>query len=242
MQTRPCRRCANPMIVGKASLPEPMCHPCRRLDPQRKDYARPAPVVLELRICACGATFTPTRKQAVDCAACRGERPSATERGYGTTHIYARRAALMIMREGDECARCGDPMYRTQPLDLDHADDRASYLGLSHAWCNRSAGGTLIERTPRVCRWCSRVFAAKAREQRLCSTACRIAERASNVKPKPKPALYKRSCSFCGSTFTTKFVTAKRCSRPCADEENRRTMRDKYWTKRGLTPPCKEVA
>ena len=32
-------------------------------------------------------------------------------------------------------------MLPGQPLDLDHTDDRAGYLGMSHATCNRRAGG-----------------------------------------------------------------------------------------------------
>jgi hypothetical protein len=48
------------------------------------------------------------------------------------------------------CARCGQPMWpETERLDLDHADhDRALYIGLSHAACNRSAGGARAHLTP----------------------------------------------------------------------------------------------
>jgi hypothetical protein len=41
---------------------------------------------------------------------------------------------------GKPCPRCGRPMLAGQALDLDHTDDRAGYLGISHAGCNRRAG------------------------------------------------------------------------------------------------------
>lgn len=67
---------------------------------------------------------------------------STVARGYGGEHQRKRKDALARMRDGDCCARCGQPMYRTQELHLDHADgDRSRYLGLSHAACNLSAGG-----------------------------------------------------------------------------------------------------
>jgi hypothetical protein len=39
------------------------------------------------------------------------------------------------------CARCGGPIGKEEPWELDHSDDRFSYLGPSHRTCNRSAGG-----------------------------------------------------------------------------------------------------
>jgi hypothetical protein len=38
------------------------------------------------------------------------------------------------------CARCGQRINPREPWDLDHSDDRAMYLGASHARCNRAAG------------------------------------------------------------------------------------------------------
>jgi hypothetical protein len=46
----------------------------------------------------------------------------------------------LAQRPGQPCARCGQPMYVSQLLDLDHTDDRTGYLGLSHRSCNRRAG------------------------------------------------------------------------------------------------------
>jgi len=68
-------------------------------------------------------------------------RPSPRQRGYDSAHRARRRRALAYMPEGHPCPRCGQPMYRHQQLDLDHTDTREGYLGLSHARCNRAAGG-----------------------------------------------------------------------------------------------------
>lgn len=71
---------------------------------------------------------------------------TTTQRGLGSSHQRARRAALAALRDGDPCARCGHPMYRAQArmLDLDDFPGRA-YGGpqvklLSHRSCNRRAG------------------------------------------------------------------------------------------------------
>jgi hypothetical protein len=69
-------------------------------------------------------------------------RGSSTQRGYGKAHRQARADALRDLEDGQACARCGQPMYRTQAshLDLDHTDDRTAYRGLAHRACNRRAG------------------------------------------------------------------------------------------------------
>lgn len=62
---------------------------------------------------------------------------------YDRAHRNARDRYLAAMRDGQPCCRCGRPMYRGQPLDLDHHDDDPTrYRGLAHARCNRSAGAT----------------------------------------------------------------------------------------------------
>jgi hypothetical protein len=48
--------------------------------------------------------------------------------------------AELARRPGQPCSRCGGPMYVSQLLDLDHTDDRRSYLGLAHRACNRRDG------------------------------------------------------------------------------------------------------
>ena len=73
--------------------------------------------------------------------------PGATTRdGYGSAHQKRRKAAIAALRDGDPCARCGKPMYRGDPVHLDHDDtDRSQYRGLSHAYCNVAASN----RSPR---------------------------------------------------------------------------------------------
>jgi hypothetical protein len=58
---------------------------------------------------------------------------------YAGPHQAIRRA-LLPGAYGTPCPRCGLPMLPGQALDLDHRDDRAGYLGCSHAKCNRAAG------------------------------------------------------------------------------------------------------
>ena len=64
---------------------------------------------------------------------------SRTSRGYGVAHQAMRKAAIQALTDGDPCARCHGPMYRSQRLELDHNDDRTGYLGLSHRRCNQLA-------------------------------------------------------------------------------------------------------
>lgn len=66
-------------------------------------------------------------------------RRSSAERGYGHEHRGVR-ARLLPQAYGQACTRCGRPMMPGQPLDLDHAEDRTTYLGFAHASCNRAAG------------------------------------------------------------------------------------------------------
>jgi hypothetical protein len=73
------------------------------------------------------------------------QRRSRRDRGSETStgpHKTLRKHLLADLagRPGQPCARCGQPMYVTQLLDLDHTDDRAGYLGLSHRACNRRDG------------------------------------------------------------------------------------------------------
>jgi len=71
---------------------------------------------------------------------------TTTQRGLGYAHQKTRKQAIAALRDGDPCARCGQPMYRSQSrlLDLDDFPGRA-YGGpqvkrLSHRSCNRRAG------------------------------------------------------------------------------------------------------
>lgn len=79
----------------------------------------------------------PTHAQAHERA--RGSRQT---RGYNADHDRERARWAPLVRTGTiNCARCGQPIKPAAPWDLDHSDDRQSYLGPAHARCNRQAGG-----------------------------------------------------------------------------------------------------
>lgn len=160
-----CRRCSETLLVGRGSLPNPMCHPCRRIEPQR----------------ASKGSAPKTRRP-------RAVRPSGATslRGYGTEHQYQRAVALQAFVPGEPCARCREPMLAADPLDLDHTEDRDGYLGLSHRWCNRShkPNGTprseVFERR-RSCVICDSEYRASYREQRACNRVCGVAWKKLNA-------------------------------------------------------------
>jgi hypothetical protein len=58
---------------------------------------------------------------------------------YGPDHRALRRA-MLPGAWGTPCARCGRLMLYGEALDLDHRDDGAGYLGMSHRSCNSAAG------------------------------------------------------------------------------------------------------
>lgn len=69
-------------------------------------------------------------------------RGTSTQRGYGTAHTNARKAAAPQVATGAvNCARCGEPIRPGQPWHLDHSDNRSKYIGPSHDLCNLSAAG-----------------------------------------------------------------------------------------------------
>ena len=78
---------------------------------------------------------------------------TTTSKGLGWAHQQARIRALRDMPEGQPCARCGRPMYRAQPLELDHFPGRMyggpQTLRLSHMRCNRRAGASAGNRKRR---------------------------------------------------------------------------------------------
>lgn len=76
------------------------------------------------------------------CPTCRTQRErdrgSTTARGYGHHHQQARAAWVPKVATGLVlCARCDQPIGAADDWDLDHADDRVTYLGPAHADCNR---------------------------------------------------------------------------------------------------------
>lgn len=65
-------------------------------------------------------------------------RGSTTARGYGSTHQATRKHWARLVAAGVvDCARCGLPIHPDEPFDLDHSDDRTTYIGVSHRRCNR---------------------------------------------------------------------------------------------------------
>lgn len=67
---------------------------------------------------------------------------NTTARGYGSHHQKQRaRWARIVQAGAATCTRCDRPIHPHQPWDLDHSDDRTTYLGAAHAKCNRAAGG-----------------------------------------------------------------------------------------------------
>lgn len=70
---------------------------------------------------------------------------------YGAAHKKARALAIASLIDGTPCRYCGRPMYKRQQLDLDHIVPVALGNGsgptvLTHAKCNRAAGGRLAGR------------------------------------------------------------------------------------------------
>jgi hypothetical protein len=63
---------------------------------------------------------------------------STKPRGYGGSHQKLRKAWARRVAAGlESCRRCGELIAPGEPFDLDHTDDRTSYLGPSHRKCNR---------------------------------------------------------------------------------------------------------
>ena len=71
------------------------------------------------------------------------ERGTSTARGYGSRHQKIRATLNVAVQTGKvNCTRCSQPILPGTPWHLDHDDeDRGTYLGPSHAFCNDSAGG-----------------------------------------------------------------------------------------------------
>ena len=96
------------------------------------------------KICATAGCPTPT--SGGYCAPHQAEaeraRGSRKARGYGYEHVALRKQYARYVEAGQvSCSRCDEPIQPGTPWHLDHADDRASYLGPAHARCNVSAAG-----------------------------------------------------------------------------------------------------
>ena len=79
-------------------------------------------------------------------------RGTTTQRGYGTIHVHALKAARAAWYPGQPCAQCGRPIWqlwhidsagrRISLVDLGHTPDRSGYIGLCHRYCNRAEGAS----------------------------------------------------------------------------------------------------
>ncbi|AEA27911.1 hypothetical protein Psed_5784 [Pseudonocardia dioxanivorans CB1190] len=81
----------------------------------------------------------------------RRGRGTTTQAGYGARHRRNRRRLLAAHVDGNPCALCGLPMYRSQDLHADHSDPRALNADsdadrLVHGSCNTSRGARLGNR------------------------------------------------------------------------------------------------
>lgn len=77
-------------------------------------------------------------KQGQRCRDCERRRGGSTARGYGTQHQKLRKLWQDRLLTGPvTCSRCREPIRANDAWDLDHTDNRTSYLGPSHARCNR---------------------------------------------------------------------------------------------------------
>lgn len=64
---------------------------------------------------------------------------SRQERGYDVFHDRQRREWQPLVESGTVlCARCGRLILPGERWDLGHSDDRASWTGPEHSYCNRS--------------------------------------------------------------------------------------------------------
>jgi hypothetical protein len=174
---------------------------------------------------------------------------TTTERGLGADHQADKKRLLAALRDGEPCWRCGQPMYRTQKLDRDHVIDRV--LGgaqgpavLSHASCNRAAGGRLghqiypfplaaFTAPPATCKTCGKTYKRRAQsceicgahyhpsygmpgEQRTCSRTCGVELRRRTRGTAGKARKPTPSCVICGKPCNQ--LSNRYCSKTCSGQ------------------------
>jgi hypothetical protein len=100
-------------------------------------------LMVEARCARCGRRFLKRNSRHRFCKTCgpvaRAARAARMRPRYGQRHQQLRRKIAREVAAGAAtCARCGLQIDPGKPLDLDHAGNGASYLGPSHARCNRA--------------------------------------------------------------------------------------------------------
>jgi hypothetical protein len=155
----PCALCRKKMYQGPTSLPEgkALCHPCRRWI--RETFPKRA-----------AQPRQPRERQPRKPRKPRKARGSTTARGYGNYHQQMRKYLISTFQPGQPCPRCQEPINTGDPVDLDHTDDRAGYIGLTHRWCNRATARQ--RQLPRSCPICGQELTSSPSQQRTCSRAC----------------------------------------------------------------------
>ena len=214
----PCIACGSLLWSGRTCLPdsERVCRACTRL----------------------AKAMCPIRPPKV--RAEPGPRKTKAQQGYGHEHVVARREFVARHEPGDPCSRCGEGMWEdVSLLDLDHTDDRAGYLGLSHRCCNRSHGKSRVARrrtirAPRACERCTSPYQPRYSDQRYCGRACagmarreETARRKAERGARPKPT---NPCSVCGQQTTRPTYCGEACSKASAREY----MRNRYRRQVGI--------
>lgn len=134
---------------------------------------------------------------------------TTTQRGLGNPHVRDKKRLKALLRDGDLCWRCGQPMYKWQDLDRDHIIDRArggtnGPAVLAHASCNRSAGARLGNRM---------------RPQNMITPAGRDTICRACGKPYTRAP---RTCEICGQHYHPNHKAQRSCSRTCGVELRRR--------------------
>ena len=143
-------------------------------------------------------------------------RGTTEQRGVGHAHRADKKRLKALLRDGEPCWRCGQPMYKWQELDRDHIVDRA--LGgaqgpavLAHASCNRSAGAKLGNQL--------RPYLTKAAAGR--DTICRACGKPYSRAP--------RTCEICGAHYHPNHGEQRTCGRSCGVELKRRKKMANGW-------------
>lgn len=143
----PCASCAGPVVPGPDNLPPGLarCFACRSREwAAKKAQAPRAGDIKGACVECCGAIVVGSRRHKYCSDEClrrawlrrgSGSKVSRQDRGYGAEHARIRKEFLPSAY-GTDCHLCGQVMWPSQRLHLDHTEDRSGYRGFAHAACN----------------------------------------------------------------------------------------------------------